>query len=91
MSRLIARAELVLICVIGAGFLLIAQRAAFGLYQVGLLTVMAATILHIAVGNLPRDAGPARTLLLTVVILGVVAAVFYAGVLLVPVLAQLGR
>ncbi len=91
MSRVIARAELILICIIGIGFLLIAQQAAFGLYQVGLLTVMGATVLHIAVGNLPRDVGPARTLLMTVIILCVVAAVFYAGILLVPVLAQLGR
>ena len=91
MSRVIARAELVLICVMLAGFVLIAQQSAFGLYQAGLLTVMASTILHIAVGNLPRDAGPLRTVLWTVAILAIVAAVFAIGILLVPALAQLGR
>ena len=91
MSHVIARAELVLICVMLVGFALIAQQTAFGLYQAGLLTVVASTILHIAVGNLPRDAGPVRTLLMTVLILCVVAAVFAVGILLVPVLAQLGR
>ncbi len=91
MSRLVASAELVLICVMAAGFVLIAQQAAFGLYQAGLLTVMVSTLLHIAVGNLPPGAGPVRALVWTVAILLIVAAVFGAGILLVPVLAQLGR
>ncbi len=91
MSKLVARTELALICLIAAGFVLIAQQAAFGLYQIGLLTVMASTLLHIAVGNLPRDAGFVRTLLWTLAILAMVAAVFGAGILLVPVLARLGR
>ena len=91
MSRAIARIELALICIIAAGFVLIAQQASFGLYQIGLLTVMGSTLLHIAVGNLPPNAGLGRTLLWTVAILGIVAAVFGAGILLVPLLAQLGR
>ena len=91
MSRLVARAELALICLIAAGFVLIAQQSAFALYQIGLVTVLACTVLHIAVGNLPRDAGRGRALLWTLVILAAVAAVFGAGILLVPVLARLGQ
>jgi len=91
MSHLVARAELALICVMILGFVLIAQQVAFGLYQVGLLTVIGSTLLHIAVGNLPPDAGPGRALALTAAILGLVATVLGAGILLVPVLAQLGR
>ena len=91
MSRVIARTELALICIMALGFVLIAQQASFGLYQVGLLTVISSTLLHIAVGNLPTDAGLVRTLLWTVTILVIVAAVFGAGILLVPLLAQLGR
>ena len=91
MSRLIARTELTLICLIAAGFVLIAQQSAFGLYQVGLVTVIGSTLLHIAVGNLPRDAGIGRTLLWTLFILAMVAAVFVVGIWLVPILAQLGR
>jgi len=91
MSRLVARVELALIGLMLVGFVLIVQQSAFGLYQVGLLTVMASTLLHIAVGNLPRDVGVARTLLWTLLILAMVAAVFVLGILLVPVLAQLGR
>jgi hypothetical protein len=51
---------------------------------------MTATILNIAVGNLPRGAGLWQALRLTVLILLIVAAVFAAGIFLVPYLAQLG-
>jgi hypothetical protein len=89
-QNIVGRAELVLILVMAAGFLLIVQQWSFAAYQFGLLTVMAATVLNIAVGNLPRNAGPARALGLTVFIVGIVAAVFAAGIFLVPYLAQLG-
>ena len=90
MNRIVPRAELALILVMGAGFLLIVQQWSFALYQIGLLTVMAATILNIAVGNLPRGAAPWRALRLTLLLLSIVAGVFIAGILLVPSLARLG-
>jgi len=89
--RLVARAEIVLIASMGVGFLLVLQTWSFPLYQVGLSLVLVATVLNIAVGNLPRQAGPARALGLTAFILGIVAAVFAAGILLVPVFAQMGQ
>ncbi len=88
---IVPRLELVLIIVMCAGFALIAQTLSFRAYQIGLLAVMAATLLNIAVGNLPRQAGPGRALLLTLLILAIVAAVFVAGILLVPSLAQFGQ
>jgi hypothetical protein len=87
---IVGRAEAVLILVMVLGFLLIVQQWNFRVFQVGLLTVMAATVLNIAVGNLPRGAGPVRALALTLFILAIVAAVFGAGIALVPYLAQLG-
>jgi hypothetical protein len=90
MRGIVARAELALILIMGLGFLLIVQQWSFAGYQIGLLTVMAATILNIAVGNLPRTAGLGRSLRLTVILLSIVAAVFVAGILLVPYLARLG-
>jgi predicted membrane protein len=81
MRGIVPRAELVLILIMVAGFLLIVQQWSFDLFQFGLVTVMAATILNIAVGNLPRAAG---------LILLIVAAVFAAGIFLVPYLARLG-
>lgn len=88
---IVPRLELALILVICAGFVLIAQTWSFRVYQAGLLAVMGATVLNIAVGNLPRQAGPGRALMLTLFILGIVGAVFGVGILLVPSLAQLGQ
>jgi hypothetical protein len=90
MRGIVPRAELALILIMVLGFLLIVQQWSFGLFQIGLLTVMTATILNIAVGNLPRAAGPWQALRLTVLILAIVAFVFLAGILLVPYLARLG-
>lgn len=88
---LVARVELTLIAATVIGFLLVLQTWSFGLYQAGLVLVLGATLLNIAVGNLPRDAGVARALLLTGVILAIVAAVFALGVALVPTLAAMGQ
>jgi hypothetical protein len=88
-QNIVPRAEFTLIVVMCAGFALIAQTFSFRLFQLGLLAVMGATLLNIAVGNLPRQAGAGRALLLTLAILGLVAVVFGAGILLVPTLTQL--
>jgi hypothetical protein len=88
---LLPRIELLLILLMMAGFVLIAQQWSFALYQLGLLTVIGATILNIAVGNVPRTAQGWRALRSVVVILAVTAAVFVIGILLVPYLAELGQ
>ena len=88
---LVPRLELALIALMCAGFLLVAQQWSFALYRAGLLLVMAAAILNVAVGNLPRQAGPLRAAGLTLGILGVVAFVFLLGILLVPYLARMGQ
>lgn len=75
----------------GFGFLCVLQSWSFGLYRIGLSVIVCATLLNIAVGNLPRDASPARAALLTLAILGAVFVTFAVGVLLVPVLATLGQ
>jgi uncharacterized protein YqgC (DUF456 family) len=88
---IVPRLELALILLMCAGFLLVVQQWSFVLYQGGILTVMLAAILNIAVGNLPRQAGALRAAVLTVGILGLVAGVFLAGILLVPYLAEMGQ
>jgi hypothetical protein len=87
----VPRIEFALIAIMCVGFVLIGQTWSFDVYRFGLIAVMLATLLNIAVGNLPRDASPARALLLTLFILALVAAVFGAGILLVPTLATLGQ
>lgn len=91
MRQLVPRAEITLIGLMGIGFLLILQRWSFDLYQIGLLLVLGATVLNIAVGNLPREAPAVRALAITAGLLLVVAALFGAGILLVPLLAQMGQ
>ncbi len=91
MRRGVARAELTLISAMALGFLLILQPWSFGGYRIGLMLVLAATVLNIAVGNLPRDAAPLRALLLAAGLLLILAAVFGIGIALVPLLAQMGQ
>ncbi len=90
-SRLLARAETTLILLMLLGFVLITQQWSFGLYQIGLLTVIGATILNIAVTNVPRASRGWAIVRALVVILAVTAAVFGLGILLVPYLAMLGQ
>jgi len=90
-GRLLARIEFALIILMMLGFVLITQQWSFPLYQLGLLVVIGATILNIAVGNVPRAARGWRAFRAVVIILGVTAAVFVIGILLVPTLARLGQ
>ncbi len=91
MRPIVPRAEITLLSVLGLGFLCVLQTWSFALYQVGLVVVIVATLLNIAVGNVPRDATPLRAILLTLSILAAVAAIFAIGVALVPTLAALGQ
>ena len=88
---IVPRAEITLLSVLGLGFLCVLQTWSFALYRIGLVVVVIATMLNIAVGNLPRDAAPLRAVLLTLSILAVLAAVFAIGIALVPTLAALGQ
>jgi hypothetical protein len=90
-SRLLARTEAALILLMVLGFIFIAQQWSFDLYQVGLLTVIGATLLNIAVSNVPRAARGWRILRFVVIFLAITAAVFGVGILLVPYLATLGQ
>jgi hypothetical protein len=85
------RAEIALIAAMVVGILMIAQRANVDVFRWGLRLLVCATILQIAVGNLPKDASVGKSLVLVAVILLVVAAVFSIGIWLVPVLSQMGR
>ncbi len=90
-SRFLARAETTLILLMMAGFLLIMQQWSFALYRAGLLTVIGATLLNIAVTNVPRRARGWGILRALILILAITAAVFGLGIALVPYLAMLGQ
>ena len=84
-------AERFLMVALLIGIACVIQRMAIEVYRVGLLTIVVATFFQIAVGNLPREASVKKSLLLILLFLGIVAMVFTAGILLVPVLSQLGK
>lgn len=88
---IVPRLEAALLSIMGIGILMVLQWWSFPLYQVGLVVVVLATLLNIAVGNLPRDAAPLRAGLMIAALLIVVAAIFAVGIALVPVLAGLGQ
>ncbi|MBE7186251.1 MAG: hypothetical protein INR68_17795 [Methylobacterium mesophilicum] len=83
--------ETTLIVGLVAGILMIAQRYNLGLYKAGLCVLVVSTLLQIAVGNLRKDAGVGRSLRFIAIVLLIVAAIFVAGILLVPTFAELGR
>ena len=61
------------------------------LYQIGLGTLFVSAILQIAFGNIPASAGFGKSMRMLGVAMLVVAVVFGLGVVLAPVLTQLGR
>lgn len=85
------RAETLLIVLIFASILLVAQRWSVDVYRFGLVLLVVSTLLQIAVGNLPKTLGAGASLVRIAMILCVVFALFLLGIWLVPFLAQLGR
>ena len=87
------RAESFLIAAMVTGIALVAFTPLqyFEFIQLGLVVLVAATFLQIAVGNLPRDIGWKPGLVRIAIILGIIVTVFVVGIALVPVLSQLGR
>ncbi len=85
------RAERVLIGGMILGIVLILQRYNLQLFQTGLAILVVSTLLQIAVGNIPKTGSVRSSLVRIVIILGIIAAVFAIGILLVPALSHLGR
>lgn len=85
------RLETILIAGMLIGIALIAQRYNLMLYKIGLSVLVVSTLLQIAVGNLRKDASAPASIFFIVKVLLVIAAVFTAGILLVPAFSQLGR
>ncbi len=89
--RPLVRLERAIVVALLFSFALLAQPVQFFLYEAGLLLLITATVVQIAVGNVPEDSGMRgvlRGLALTVAIFGGLVLV---GILLVPSLMRLGR
>lgn len=85
------RAERLLIVALLVAIGMVAQRYSIEIYRYGLILLVGATLLQIAVGNLPKDASFVTSLPLIALFLCIIAAVFGIGILLTPFLSQLGR
>lgn len=85
------RAETALIGAIFLGIVLVAQRWSISVFRAGLVILVVSTFLQIAVGNLPKHLAAGPSLKRIAMILAAVVALFTLGILLVPVLAGLGR
>ena len=70
---------------------MIAQKVNIDIYRYGLLLLVGATLLQIAVGNVPDGSSAVRAILVILLILGIIAALFTLSIFLVPVLSELGR
>ena len=86
-----AKVQLVLISLLGVSFILLAQQVNKSYYQVGLWLLITTAMLQIIFGNIPSNATFKKTMVLLVVGLVLLIGVFVLGILLAPVLVNLGR
>lgn len=86
-----ARMHLALVVAMLVSFLLIAQQSSKLGYKVGLALLIASALVQVVFGNVAPEAGFARSMKQLVLGLVVVAAVFGLGIVLTPVLVNLGR
>ncbi len=86
-----ATLHMVLIALMLISFALIAQQSSQALYHLGFLLLIASTFVQIVFGNVPPETDFRRSMALLGMGLGIVAVVFALGILLAPILANLGR
>ena len=86
-----AALHMVLIALMLISFALIAQQSSQALYHLGFLLLIASTFVQIVFGNVPPETDFRRSMALLGMGLGIVAVVFALGILLAPILANLGR
>lgn len=69
----------------------IGQAFSFGVYQISIVTMIAAGMSQIAIGNVPPDAPPSRFFRFLAIFAVVIVVVFAMSILLTPYLVNLGR
>ena len=83
--------QLVLVFVMLASILMIGQQFQMGIYQTGLLILIASALLQVIFGNIPPNANFAKSLRMFLTFGIVVVIIFIISLLLVPLLVQLGK
>jgi len=77
---------ILLVALIGIG-----QAFSFTVYQVSMVTMVAAGMGQIAIGNVPPDAPPSRFFRFLAIFVVVIVVVFALSIWLTPYLVNLGR
>lgn len=83
--------QAILIVLLLVSFLLIMQQTSRDLYYYGMLLLIGTTLVQIPFGNVPPESGFVRSIVYLAMGLGIVAAVAFLSIKLVPYLLDLGR
>ena len=83
--------QLILVFVMLASIVMIGQQFEMGIYQIGLLVLIASSLLQVIFGNIPATANLAKSLRMFLTFAIVVVIIFVLSLLLVPLLVQLGK
>lgn len=85
------KVQSVLITALVLSFVLIMQTISIAIYQVGIVLLITATLIQIAFGNIPPETDRSTTLVMFAWMMLIVIAVFGTGMLLAPLLVNMGR
>ena len=83
--------HLALVILLLVSFVLITQQQSRSLYQIGFMLLVASTFVQIVFGNVPPSANFKRSMKFLGVGLTIITAVFALGIIVTPLLVNLGR
>jgi hypothetical protein len=83
--------HLVLVILLLVSFGLITQQRSRTLYQIGFMLLVVSTFVQIVFGNVPPSANFKRSMKFLGVGLTIITAVFALGIIVTPLLVNLGR
>lgn len=83
--------QLLLVFVMLASIIMIGQQFQIGIYQIGLLVLIASALLQVIFGNIPPNANLAKSLRMFLIFGVVIVIIFVLSILLVPLMVQLGK
>lgn len=86
-----ATVQFILVILMLAGIVMIGQQFSRAIYQLGLVVLVAFTLVQIAFGNIPSSSNLRRSMQLFWPFMGIILAVFVVSFLVTPLLYALGR
>ncbi len=86
-----ATVQLALVILMLAGIMMIGQQFSRAVYQLGLIVLVASTLVQIAFSNIPASFNFRRSMKLFWLFMGIILIVFVVSFLVTPLLYALGR